>query len=306
MKKSIAVGELIEWLLAGKSACKESIMVQYEIKERTFQRYIKELKEHFQENLIKIDKMCYRLKSVESLKGFLANHDIQNIVDLYTMINPNILTILDEDEKKLVNKLQDKNKEIYQVDQEPFELFNNQNILDAIKFAIKNRRYIDITYQLEHPIVFTMLKPFKIVFSQGNWYLATHDSNEELNGGFRWLRISFIKHVERHTKTYHKDTKLLQFINHFQTIFSLYDVPTYKVIVDVNLSVKRHFERKKFLQSQKIVRNDERHFQLSFEINNSMELLPLIKKWLPHLTIVEPNFLKEELKRQLEESLNKY
>jgi predicted DNA-binding transcriptional regulator YafY len=98
----------------------------------------------------------------------------------------------------------------------------------------------------------------------------------------------------------------LQFINHFQTIFSLYDVPTYKVIVDVNLSVKRHFERKKFLQSQKIVRNDERHFQLSFEINNSMELLPLIKKWLPHLTIVEPNFLKEELKRQLEESLNKY
>ena len=62
----------------------------------------------------------------------------------------------------------------------------------------------------------------------------------------------------------------------------------------------KQFIVKKHLRSQEIIETREDGLLLRFKITNNMELLPLIKKWIPLIKIVSaPQHLKDALKRDL-------
>ena len=93
----------------------------------------------------------------------------------------------------------------------------------------------------------------------------------------------------------------MQFINEFQSLFTLFDVPKYEVIVKISPNIKRFFKSKKHLTSQHNLKEDEQgSLIVKFEINNDLEILPFIKKWLPDIKIIEPEFLKQKLQKQLQ------
>ena len=61
---------------------------------------------------------------------------------------------------------------------------------------------------------------------------------------------------------------------------------------------------KKFLSSQKFQEElEDGSVLFRVEYTQSLEILPLIQKWMPNLIIVEPQELKEEYKQILMESL---
>jgi len=79
---------------------------------------------------------------------------------------------------------------------------------------------------------FNEFKPYKIVFSEGNWYLCGM-SEDEINNGFKFLRINFIKSIKE-TNTFKKDPFVEDFIKNFDTLFSKFNTPKFDVIVKVD------------------------------------------------------------------------
>ncbi len=55
-------------------------------------------------------------------------------------------------------------------------------------------------------------------------------------------------------------------------------------------SMKPFFPSQKFLQS-----NDDGSIDFSLSFTQAIEILPFIKQWQPHITILSPQTLKDEL-----------
>ncbi|OCL95824.1 WYL domain-containing protein [Aliarcobacter thereius] len=304
-KKSILQLQLLKELLEGKKISLKVFSSKYDLSIRTAQRYIEDIIEIFEENLIK-DSEYYSFISNSILETNILNFnkkELENFVDLYSLLDFDFSRNLDEKDKTILQKMEKKYSQVYMIKQNPFEQFTQKkDLLFDIKDAIKNRRYTKIEYTSDKKYIYEQAKILKIVFAEGNFYLAIL-TNEDINNGFKFLRLSFLDKIILYPNSFKKDYEAEDFLKNFQTLFSNYKKEPFEVVLKVDNKIKRFFINKKFLSSQKIVENKE-DLILSFKVTNSMEILPLVKKWLPNIKIISPKNLKDQLENELREYLN--
>lgn len=304
-KKTTQLLALLKALLGGKQICLKHYAVVENISLRTAQRHIKELSDVFENHLIK-EGDCYTFASSNMIEKNILSYDkddLTKVVDLFSLVDFDFTKIFDEDTSRIIQKLQKNYAICYSVKQNPFEYFFNHKYLQDIKKAIKNHQYTDIIYNNGEKFEFKEIRIIKIIFSDGNFYVAILSNDESINNGFKFLRLSFIESIKLHSKTFHTDIQAEFFIKEFQSIFSNYNAQSYEVIVEVDKCVERFFRQKKFLKSQKFIKDSDK-LLLSFQVTNDMEILPLVKKWLPYLKIISPVDTKINLQNQLRSYLN--
>ena len=305
LKKSTLLLFFLKELLEGKKISLKSFALENDINIRTAQRYIEDIEEAFPDNLLK-ENDFYSFVSNSTLEKNILNFDkkeFEILIDLVSLLEFDISNKFDENTKKFVNKIQKQYSQSYMIKQKPFEKLSlKRDLLFDIKNAIKNNRYTKIVYESDKKYIFDEAKILKIIFAEGNFYIAIL-TKEELNNGFKFLRLNFISDIKLYSNSFKKDIEAEYFIKNFQTLFSSYKEKTYEVILKINPSVKRFFLQKKFLSSQKIIENKE-YLTLSFEITNDMEILPLVKKWLPNIKIISPKTLKDKFNEELKSYLD--
>ena len=169
-----------------------------------------------------------------------------------------------------------------------------------IKEAIAQRRYINLSFTEINPRHLERVKPIKIVFAEGNWYLAAMTQNYKFNYGFKFFRINFITGFTLLPQTFQREIEAEKFIETFQSLFQNYKCPTYEVRLRIDSSIARYFRVKKFLRSQYIEEEKANgDLIVSYQINDEMEILPFIKKWLPLVRILSPEKLNKKLKEDI-------
>ena len=105
------------------------------------------------------------------------------------------------------------------------------------------------------------------------------------------------------------DVEIHDFISHIQTPFSVYSKNyrehLVRILVEVDKSKAHFFESKLFLASQKLEQVlDNGNIILSYTVTKEQELEELIKKWLPHMRVIEPLSLDEKIKSDIKRYLN--
>ncbi len=305
LKKSTLLLSLFKELLEGKKISLKNFALENDVNIRTAQRYIEDIEDVFSDNLLKENDL-YGFVSNSTLEKNILNFDkkeLEIFIDLASLLEFDISNKFDDNTKKFVNKIQKQYSQIYMIKQNPFEKFSlKRELLFDIKNAIKNNRYTKIVYESDKKYIFDEAKILKIIFAEGNFYVAIL-TKEVLNNGFKFLRLNFIADIKLYSNSFKKDIEVEYFLKNFQTLFSSYKEKTYDVVIKINPSVKRFFLKKNFLPSQKIVENKE-YLTLSFEITNDMEILPLVKKWLPNIEIVSPKSLRDKFKMELKSYLD--
>ena len=291
-KKIILIFRLIERLKKG--VCLKDFAREYNIDERTAQRYKKDIEEIFDLKLITLSRGCYifpEIKKIDEIfldKSFLE--EFEKMASLLSLLNPKFLKYLNIDEKILKKIV---NRDIFLIKESPYEDLENFQLLNKLKYSIKYRKVLNIAYFSDKEYYFYNVKPLKIVFAEGNWYLAGL-SDDDINNGFKFLRINFIKDIKETSKTFQIPKEAVEFLKSFQTLFSKYKEPYFDVIVKVDKQVVRFFKNKKFLSSQVKIKSENGSLILKYTINNEIEILNLAKKWLPHMKIIKPYWLKEK------------
>ena len=293
-KKIILMFRLIERLRKG--VCLKEFANEYNIEERTAQRYKKDIEEIFNVKLKMLKKGCYIAPNSNSIADVLINksdiEDLDRLIYLLMLINKRFLRYLGIEEKLLSKYLKE---EIFFVIKDlPFEDLKDIKTFEKIKKALKHKQYIDIVYNSENECFFEKAKPIKIVFAEGNWYLAVI-TDDKINNGFKFLRINYIKSVILRKEEFKRDKKAEEFIKKAQSIWSLYDKKPFEVIVEVDSDVARFFRVKKFLETQQILNTKENgNLIIKYYITSEYEIINLAKKWIPHMKIMEPLEVKEK------------
>ena len=195
-------------------------------------------------------------------------------------------------------------KHVFQFKNTPFEdtaTLEEKEVFKTLKRAVKNREYAKITFKGNESAQ-DNLKCLKLIFMQGNWYLAY--VNEE--GQVRFGRVSFMEKIEYAAKaeSFQPSTvkKQMDFLQNIQNAMTLYGKPKQIVRLKASGFAAKYFYEgmKPFLSSQKFEKllNDGSVI-FTVEYTQPMEVMPFIQSWLPNLTILEPQELKEKYLEKL-------
>lgn len=303
-KKIFEILELLQELSTGQEIVLNDYATRKELSVRTVRRYFEDLRSFFgDEAIIQTAKGSYTVLN----KNFLTNTllpsvdekiEMEHLIDLMHIINPGFSNILPSLHRKVDNKLQKELTQVFLIKGSPSETLPSPETFDTLKKAIKGRRYCDIVFNEE---LLHHVKPLKMIYCKGNWHLALLNESEKNNGGFRVLRVGFIRSIVLHAKTFNKDKYAEDFLFSSQSFLDGYKVTPYEAIVAIPPHLELYFRQKAFSRTQKVIGTMPNGWiKISYQITSNDFLLMLARRWFPDMVILEPKEARESLETMIE------
>lgn len=161
--------------------------------------------------------------------------------------------------------------------------------------AILKQQQTAFLYKGESRVV----EPYKLLHHHGSWYLAAVRKGELR--AYRLSRIEMSAHAHE-LSTYKPDPVILAQLEDEESIW--FGQEKSEVILTVHADVALHFKQRQLLPEQQIVKElDDGSLLLSSRITHITQILPLVRYWIPHLKIVNPEGLQDEVEKGLKEYL---
>lgn len=283
---------------------------QEPMSEKSIRRDLNVIKKYFPFELVRGEKGCYKAVTKSTMNNFINKDTKALLVQTFNIAQRNnLLKSLDinEDDKRILESEIRKSKDCYEFISKPFESKKgDEELLKDLENAIHNKRYVKITYKTAIADNIYLLKPYKIVFMNENFYLASENPDERYR--FTMLRLAQIKSVELQKEQFHHNPDIKDFIKYLQTPFPLYK-PQFRehlidVIIHVDKNIAKFFRLKKYLPSQKEDEQEDGSLMVSYKVTQERELEEIIKKWIPYAKVISPLSLKEKIEAELKKYLN--
>jgi predicted DNA-binding transcriptional regulator YafY len=169
--------------------------------------------------------------------------------------------------------------------------------VQVLEGAIKEKREIKCFYSFDDYTKEVVLKPLKIANYEGFWYLIALDERNDI------LKKYYLKNVKNITvlnTIFESSKKLDQLLDNSISIWFSHSADPYKVILKISKEIAKYFQRKPISKTQKVESlYQDGSMDISVEITNDMEIIPLVKYWIPHIKVLEPERIEESIKRDL-------
>lgn len=163
--------------------------------------------------------------------------------------------------------------------------------LSILKEAIRECRHIEFLYKNEPRVV----EPYRIVHHHGCWYLAA--VNKSLLRAYRLSRIVSPKY-RPNILTFEPDEAILKQLENEESIW--FGQEKQEIILSVHGDVALHFKQRQLLPEQQVIKVlDDGGLLVSSKITHITQILPLVRYWIPHLKIVNPESLQQQLEKEL-------
>jgi len=281
--------------------------------EKTIRRDLDIIKAVFPDSfhIIKGEIGCYKAITNELFNNMTSADNISLLIQTFNIAQRSNLfgdLSINAADKGILERKTKETKNTYLFKNKPFENSSGDIVLfKKLEQAIYHRKEIVIDYKAVSSVEQKKVKPYKIVFMNENFYLACEVDHKDYS--FSLFRISKIQTVDFTQKNFHQNRDLASFIKEMQTPMAKY-TPNFKehlieVIVEVNAIKSQHFKAKKYLPSQKITEEKKNgNLLLSFVVTQTLEMQDIIKRWIPHMKVVSPLSLKDQIDKELLEYLN--
>ena len=171
-----------------------------------------------------------------------------------------------------------------------------KELFKVIGKAIQEYRQIGFVYKGEPRLV----QPYRLIHHHGSWYLAAVRKDQ-----LRTYRISHIKltHSPHEYSQFVPDPNIVKLVEEDDSIW--FGQNKQEIILSIDSHVAFYFKQRSILPEQLIVKElGDGGLLVSSRINHDMQLLPLIRFWIPHVKIVHPERLQAEVEKELREYLN--
>ena len=170
--------------------------------------------------------------------------------------------------------------------------------VQILESAIKNKLILTCEYLNNGKRYNTTLKPLKIVNFEGFWYLVALRDEE-----VRKYYLKELSRIKLTDDTFDVDTKIDKLLDDSISIwFNQYNDP-FEVKLFANEIAAKFFQRRP-LPTQSIESlNEDGTMEFVVKITHEMEILPIIKYWIPHLQVIEPQRIRDIVKDDLENYL---
>ncbi|MDU4393481.1 MAG: WYL domain-containing protein [Acinetobacter ursingii] len=162
-----------------------------------------------------------------------------------------------------------------------------KTLFEVLGQAIKTKKQIGFLYNNDSRVV----EPYRLVHHHGCWYLAAVRKGELR--AYRLSRIS-LSNVEHELSHFKPDPKIQEQLENEESIW--FGQEKNEVILTVHADVALHFRQRQLLPEQNVIKElDDGGLLVSSKITHNTQLLPLVRYWIPHVKIVNPEGMQEEL-----------
>ena len=147
------------------------------------------------------------------------------------------------------------------------------------------------------------LELYKIAAFDGFWYLFAKDLSD---GKTKTFKLSKIKNILPLDKYHRTSTQAIEETLKKAHSAFFEDGTSFHVLIKVDKEVADFFKAKEFIDTQKIQKEfEDGSLYVSFEVSHDEDIDNIIKAWLPHVEILEPQRFRDKLTNELETYLQK-
>jgi len=168
--------------------------------------------------------------------------------------------------------------------------------IQIIEKAIRDKLELACSYTNDREGSFSaIVQPLKIANYGGFWYLVALR-----NGTVQKFYIKTLSNIRLTTKTFTVDENIEELLKNSINIWFKSNIEPFEVKIYADAVATKYFKRRA-LPTQKIetiAQDDTMEFVV--KITDEMEIIPLVKYWLPHLRILEPLWIQELIDEDLE------
>ena len=286
---------ILQRLNDGESLGVKELADEFGVSTRTIQR-------DFNEKLVGSYPIYQENKKWKMQDGYKIEkiRDIEDkiVLDIIEKITDGIGGTFGVKSKKLLSKI--KNKEYNPI----YTKLNIEDISDRLddinllETAIKQKLEISCQYIYDDERYDTTLQPLKIVNYEGFWYLVA--LRKEKVKKYYLKELSNIKLTNKHFTV---ETKIDELLNNSLSIWFTQDKEPFEVKLFATKYASKYFKRRPLPTQVTTSLNKDDTIEFVVKITHEMEILPIVKYWLPHLKVIEPKWLKDMLKDNLTEYL---
>ena len=166
-----------------------------------------------------------------------------------------------------------------------------EKLLAMLSEAIEKNQQIGFLYNAEPRVV----EPYRLIHHHGSWYLAAVRKGKLLT--YRVSRITR-SYQQHELSTFEPNPDILKQLEDEDSIW--FGQEKSEVILKVHADVVLHFMQRQLLPEQELVKTlEDGGILISSKISHAMQLLPLVRYWIPHVEIISPEHLQDELETGL-------
>lgn len=158
--------------------------------------------------------------------------------------------------------------------------------------AIYKRQQVELQYSDQLRII----KPYRLIHHHGIWYLVGVDQDK-----LRTYRLSQVQQLKLVSKaeSFAHDPEILKMLADEDSIW--FGQQKQQVLIRVQPEVTVFFKERRLFPEQQIEQEAETgELFISCQIRHEMQLLPLVRYWLPYVKIIEPIHFQQKLEQDLQ------
>lgn len=283
-KLAYRLADILTMLNTGESLSVDDLAQKYQVSRRTIMRDVDE-----RLAFLPLEKQAGHYRLSVNYLGRLSYKDIRNFAQIsgIAKLYPNL------DVSFLREILDERATQVYSVKGYTFEDATQfEYLISQIKQYIQEQREISFVYKGGS----RQVKPYQIVHHRGCWYLAAVKDDE-----LKAYRLSRMSDVVLSNVSFESNVTISEKIANSESIW--FGKDQIEVILKVKSAVASHFLSRSLLPEQQLIKELEQgDLLLSSKVVSPMQILPLVRYWIPNISIVSP----EGWQGELEDGLRAY
>lgn len=278
------LGTILARLNAGERLYLKDLEVEFNVHERTIWRDFERLSYlplQREEGCYFLDMSSVRQQSSNNMNKLIQNTGLESFIPIKLNMNN------------------------WQTNDVPTFLFKNVRIEDASSFtdlfdlltnAISSQHQISFTYKDKS---LEQVHPYRLVNDRGIWYLAA-----VYHSHLHSFRIAYISQFKLRDDKYKPQANIQDEI--IRQGMQWLSIDKSNVLIQVDADVAPRFLDGGLLPNIQVLKEmDDGSLLISSQVTRLHDVIPILKAWMPHVEVLSPVSLKQELIRDLYASLER-
>ena len=177
------------------------------------------------------------------------------------------------------------------------DMSNSMDLIEKLESAISEQKMVSLKYRKWYKPndikIHKKVKPYKIIVFDGFFYLYC-----EIGKFCPALYLKEITDLKILEQTFEHKDNILKSLQKAQDIWFDSNKDEFEVIFHLDAIAKVYFQRKA-IKDQHLKAYNDGTAELTIYISNKETAFGILKRWLPHIRIVEPVWLQEEFENKL-------
>ncbi|MFA6852310.1 MAG: WYL domain-containing protein [Arcobacteraceae bacterium] len=283
---------ILRRLHEGEALGVQELALEFNVSTRTIQRDFNERLiafPIFQENKKWKMQEGFKLEKSTSIEETI-------ILEIIEKMSENIGGQFFSKTKKLLQKIKNDDYNPFYTKLNLEDISDKFEEIQKLELAIKSKKSIMCKYTINDTIKIK-INPLKIVNYEGFWYLVAIDTKHNTLKKYYLKNISVIKTTD---ESFQITQKIDDFLENSISIWFQEDIEPFEVKLFIDNAITKYFHRKPISKTQVIEKEYKNgNLEIKLTITHEMEILPLVKYWIPHIKIIEPIWLSDILHEQI-------